>query len=347
VSKSSTETDANSLVGYDLAGQYTLREHISDEALGRVFRAETEEGAFVDVKLLHPHFINNEEAFARFGREMVAAASIEHPNTVRMLDFGEHKVWHYIVFEHISAVTLADVVHKGGPLNWERVALIAMQIASALADAHSHSIVHRNLSPANILLLNNAEDDYVNVRDFGMSRLLDGDDAEVTAIGARVGAVAYAAPEYFEEGIIDPRCDVFGLGALMFYMLVGRAPRIGYAHEEPVRTVAEQEVPVWLGELIAKLTVPVADHRPMAEEVVRLIEDGMGNSMQLPKTVPVTAANFRQIDATAEERFEKRRTTPSTVPGGARMATLGLLLLAGCLAMLFGALGALIIITMG
>ena len=125
-----------------------------------------------------------------------------------VVGWGQHLDLHYLVLEHFSARSLAEELELGA-MPAERAAHITAQMAAAVGAAHQEGVVHRNLSPHNVLLLNNAaEGDYVKVRDFGLSKLESGDggdeNSNLTQVGARVGNTHYMAPEYIEDSAVHP-----------------------------------------------------------------------------------------------------------------------------------------------
>jgi eukaryotic-like serine/threonine-protein kinase len=256
---------SDSILGHTLAGRYRIDALVAEEALGRVYAAtQLPEDTRVSVKILNPTKAGDVEALGRFEREMLATASIEHPNTVKMLDFGEHRgLFHFIVFEHLDARPLEDFV-AGGPMRWERAVHVGKQVAGALAAAHALGIVHRNLSPRNVMLLG---DDVAKVRDFGFARLESG-DAGLTMQGVRLGSPTYMAPEYLEDGVVDPRGDVYALGIVLAEMISGHPPD----HDDDKKVPSPSRLPKWLDELYARMVAEKVDDRPTAAEVEATLE---------------------------------------------------------------------------
>jgi serine/threonine-protein kinase len=227
----------------------------------------------------------------------------------------------------------------------ERAAHIAAQLASAVGAAHQEGIVHRNLSPHNVLLLDNAADgDFVKVRDFGLSKL-DSDDAEdsngqLTQVGARVGNTHYMAPEYVEEGRVHPKGDVYAVGGLLYHMLTGRPPYEGRAGDVltahvaspvPVPSSAQPGLPPWCDELVAKLMAKRTKDRPGAYRVPQLLEDAVGRPLGAPSLLRVAA------DGTVQ-RPPKRppKAMAAGVLGAAMLAAAAVVVLGG-MALLGGA----------
>ncbi len=287
----------SSIVGLVLSERFQVQQKIGEEMLGSVFLAlDQQTGDTVHVKVLHPHFAANEEKFARFGREITATEMVKHPNTVKVVGWGQHLEMRYLVLEAVAAHGL-DVDLEKGPMPPERAAHIAAQIAAAVGAAHQEGIVHRNLSPHNVLLLDNAANgDFVKVRDFGLSKL-DSDDADdsngqLTQVGARVGNTHYMAPEYVEEGKVHPKGDVYAVGALLFHMLTGRPPYEGRAGDVltahvaspvPVPSQVRPDLPPWCDAIVARLMAKKTKERPGAYRVPQLLEEAVGSPLAAPK----------------------------------------------------------------
>ncbi len=296
-----TTTSQDPLVGHTLAGKYVIEQLIREEGLGKVYDASIlPQRVPVNIKVLHPHLVEDKESFGRFGREMLATAAVNHPNSVRMLDFGEHRgIFHFIVLERLWARSLAQELATRGALSVTRVCHIAAQVASALTAAHGENIVHRNLSSNNVLLLENAiGGDFVKIRDFGMSRLNDDrgeSDDDISGVDTRVGSASYMAPEYIDLGLVDARTDLYALGVLMFEMLTGEVPftgRVGDVLEAHVRVVppppsAKVPCPTWLDALVGALLEKDPLMRPRsAAEVLMALQRGTGSRLDPPELGP-------------------------------------------------------------
>jgi eukaryotic-like serine/threonine-protein kinase len=297
------------LIGYVLGGRYTVDATAGQEQLGALYLAHEESGQRVLVKVLDPRHDRESAAFARFGREMCATAALEHPNVVRMLDFGQHKeLFHYMVLEHVEGRALADRLRQGA-LGLDRAVGIAVQISRALEAAHAEGIVHRNLIAKNVLLLDGGE---AKLRDFGMSRLLDerlAVDDEITDVGERVGAETHMAPEYIRSGLTVPAGDVYGLGILIYEMIVGGPPFIGsptdvmqahlYNEIAPI-----EGVPSWLTTLLSSMLQKDHERRPSISTVLTAMKAGM-HSRPLPATpAPVPRHVRPMIVGEAGEEIE-------------------------------------------
>lgn len=310
------------LIGYLLAGQYRVLELVREEMLGRVYTAETNTGEIVDVKVLPPRLMEDPEAFDRFMREMMATAAVEHDNSVRMLDFGEHRIFHYIVMERIVARSLADEIGREGRLPWQRVVHIAAQVAACLDTAHAQGVVHRNLHSGNILLLDNADGDYVKVRDFGLARLESEStghgDGQITAIDQRVGHSQYMAPEYIAQGIVSPSLDLYALGILMYEMLVGTTPfqssewgtsmELHLSAATPTPADSGIELPTWLNDVVVQLMAKEAELRPAsAAALVEYLVEQVDFDLSRPALIDVAELEAAREEARASATPAPRR----------------------------------------
>jgi len=203
--------------GTVIANRYRLVEELGRGGMGSVFRAEhVQTGGFVAVKLLH-----SDANSVRFELEARNAAALSHPNTVRIIDYGDDAGLRYLVMEFLQGRALSDLFAEG-PLPWERVIRITTQVLKALWEAHDLGIVHRDIKPANILVTSQAgTEDFVKVVDFGISRALDTSGADTQGV---VGSPLVMAPEQWNEDAITPQTDLYALGCTVYMLLAGRAP---------------------------------------------------------------------------------------------------------------------------
>lgn len=320
------------LIGQILADRYEIRQQDAEEMLGRVYLAQDRStGSLVHVKVLHPYLTQNVEKVRRFAREVTATSAVRHPNSVSVIDHGESGDLHWLVLEHFPTKTLQDEVEKGGPITPARAVHIAAQVASALAAAHKEGIVHRNLNPGTILLLQNTRrDDFVKVRDFGLSRLQqedeeggdeDGDGGALTTAGARIGNTFYMAPEYIEEQLVTPRGDIYALGGILVFMLTGHPPFTGrpgqvlekHLHERPTPVSKERnDVPPWLDEYILLLLGKDPQKRPGADAVHDTLQRNSPKRLDPPPLASVDASG-NPIPPTAIDRLMDNKAAIAVV----------------------------------
>jgi serine/threonine-protein kinase len=182
----------------------------------------------VAVKILRPdQQESSQSALTRFEREVRATAELEHPNTVRVFDYGvtEDGLWYYVM-ELLEGETLAQHVERLGPLPPSRAIHIIGQAARALGEAHERGIVHRDVKPENIFLTSmGGEHDFVKVIDFGIAKMKNVDGTMTgTGTGWVMGTPAYMSPEVAMGGSADARSDVYALGQVLYFLLCGRPP---------------------------------------------------------------------------------------------------------------------------
>jgi eukaryotic-like serine/threonine-protein kinase len=206
-----------------IADRYALAAPIGQGGMGIVWRArDTVLGREVAIKevRLPPTIPDSERSSmrARVLREARAAARLNHPNAVTLYDVINEQGHAFIVMELISAPTLAHLVASEGPLDPRRVARIGAGVAGALAAAHNVGIVHRDVKPANVMVLNGA----ARLTDFGIARVKG--DPKLTSTGLIVGSPAYMAPEQATGKAAGPAVDLWGLGATLYYAVEGQAP---------------------------------------------------------------------------------------------------------------------------
>jgi CubicO group peptidase (beta-lactamase class C family)/transcriptional regulator with XRE-family HTH domain len=206
-----------------LGGRLELQGEIGAGAMGRVFRAyDRTLGATVAAKLVLARAEINLDTLLRFQQEGAVLARLEHPHIVRIYDTFVEEHATCIIMELLEGCSLGQLLHDG-PLPLPRARHLALQVAEALAYAHLHGIVHRDIKPDNVMVL---ADDQVKVTDFGIARFLQPDTTLQTfaTTGMRLGTPLYMAPEQIAGTNIDARTDVYALGALLYHMVTGRPP---------------------------------------------------------------------------------------------------------------------------
>jgi serine/threonine protein kinase len=210
-----------------LDGRYLLESIVARGAMGAVYLAEQYPlRRKVAVKVMDPqHLTESLDKFEeRFLREAAALARLQHPNIVRVYDYGRYEGLPYLVMEFIDGYSLQRL-QAGGPIPPARVVHIATQICDALEEAHALDLIHRDLKPANVLLTRHAGVlDVVKVVDFGLAKDLVGVDPEITDVGQVMGTPMYMAPEQIRDDACDARTDIYALGMLLYRSLTGKLP---------------------------------------------------------------------------------------------------------------------------
>jgi eukaryotic-like serine/threonine-protein kinase len=221
-------------------GPYEIVAPLGAGGMGEVYRARhLKLRREVALKVLPPSLANDRARLARFEREARTASALNHPGIVTIYDIGEHvDGTTYIAMELVDGRTLGDVIAEG-PLAVDDALRIAVQLADALARAHSAGIVHRDVKPANVMV---TTDGVAKILDFGIAKPLPGaaEDAaafSATSHGVLVGTPHYMAPEQVAGEDIDHRADQFAFGVLLYEMLSGRPPFTGASLNAVVRAI--------------------------------------------------------------------------------------------------------------
>jgi eukaryotic-like serine/threonine-protein kinase len=219
------------LIGTLVSGRYKVLRLLGKGGMGAVYEVEHQLiGRHFALKTLHPEFLRNGEAVTRFHREARAAAAIGDEHIIEVNDMGNlDDGAPFIVLELLHGEDLAHVLKKTGPMTLGRAIKIARQACSALDKAHQKGIVHRDIKPDNIFILERNGADFVKLLDFGISKVQESalglSGGGLTKTGMAVGTPYYMAPEQVTgERSIDARADVYALGAVVFEMLMGRVP---------------------------------------------------------------------------------------------------------------------------
>lgn len=213
--------------GQILGNRYELIERIGGGGMAIVYKAKCHLlNRYVAVKILRSEFTDDEEFVKRFRIEAQAAASLSHPNIVSIFDVGHEENIHYIVMEFIDGITLKEYINQRGVLPWRESVNIAIQICSALEQAHKNHIIHRDIKPHNILI---TKEGIAKVTDFGIARAVT--SATITMVGSTIGSVHYFSPEQARGSFTDEKSDLYSLGITIYEMVTGKVPFDG---ESPV-----------------------------------------------------------------------------------------------------------------
>ncbi len=294
VTSAATDTAAGeSLVGTVLAGRYRIERLLGSGGMGSVYRAEhVLMRKACAVKVLHREMTQVKEVVARFEREAVAAARIEHPNVATATDFGQlENGSFYLVLEFIEGKSLSQLIADVGALPEARALLITRQIADALAAAHGAGIVHRDLKPDNVMLVTkDGANDFVKVLDFGIAKISieepGPEQQALTRLNTVMGTPEYMAPEQARGEPVDVRADLYTAGIILYEMLAGTSP---FRHDEFVVVLTKkltedppalpEHVSAGTRELVARLLQRSPDDRPQsAIELVERIDAILGYS---------------------------------------------------------------------
>ncbi len=207
-------------IGKRLDGRYEIREIIGVGGMAVVYKAyDTIEARIVAIKILKQEFVSNEDFVRRFKNESKAIAVLSHPNIVKVYDVSFGDLIQYIVMEYIEGITLKQYIESHGHLEWKETVNIVMQILRALQHAHDKGIIHRDVKPQNIMLMNDAS---IKVTDFGIARFARSEHKTMT--DKAIGSVHYISPEQARGEITDEKADIYSVGVMMYEMLSGKLP---------------------------------------------------------------------------------------------------------------------------
>ncbi len=213
------------LIGQTVADRYEIVSLLGFGGMGAVYEAlQPNMNRRIALKFIPSHDPVTAE---RFKREARTVGQLEHPNTVTVFDYGQtDDGFLYLTMEMLSGRTLTDLIKKEAPLKPKRAVHIASQICRSLAEAHQAGIVHRDIKPDNVILIEvDGDPDVAKVLDFGIAKAITGeDDVQLTGDGRIVGTPRYMSPEQILSENIDHRSDIYSLGCIIFEMLCGEPP---------------------------------------------------------------------------------------------------------------------------
>lgn len=315
-------------------GRYRIDRLIGSGGMAMVFLAShVDLGRKVALKILNPSLAADPRIDNRFLREAQAAATLRHPHIVSVHDVGEQGAFRYLVMDYVEGENLASVLARQGRVSLDTALTWGEQIAQALAHAHSHKIVHRDIKPQNIIIATTGE---AIVTDFGIARALEG--IRLTATGMLLGTPEYMAPEQATGGTADQRADLYSLGVVLFEMVTGRLPFEG---ETPIATSIKHitdpppspraispDIPVAVEELILKALVKDLDRRfqtalGMADAIER-VRKGKGRTSPIPPSTRAEAlqhAPSREVRQPATSPAQPPRPHPRQVSEDGRPAS--------------------------
>ena len=332
-----------------LADRYELIRHLARGGMSEVFEAEDRQlQRRVAVKVFRGAAAGDR---VRFDAEVVTLASLDHPGLVRVYDAGEHDGDAFVVLDLVDGPNLAARLADTGPPSPPAVAALGAEVADALAYVHDHGVVHRDVTPSNVLC---GPDGRPRLADFGIARLVD--TTRITATATTVGTAGCMAPEQVQGLDVTPAADVYALGLVLLELLRGRPAFTGTQHEVAVARLGRDpdtvtDVPVGWRELLSAMTDRDVAKRPSAREVrdrlrhLSRAAEGMAvaatrsMAVDAPSGTPATAAEAttRAMPATPGTSAMPAALVPHPEPAPARRrallaAIVGLLLLIGAVA---------------
>ncbi|MFH1228661.1 MAG: tetratricopeptide repeat protein [Planctomycetota bacterium] len=221
-------------------GKYILERKLGQGGMGAVYLAlDPALNRKVALKIITS---NDAELLERFQREAQAVAKLKHPNIVQVYEAGAAGKQHYFTMDYIEGISLEQAISSAKRPNIQNIARIVLQVASALHYAHGQHIIHRDIKPANIMITKQGQ---AYITDFGLAKQLTGLDRSLTMSGTAIGTPNYMSPEQAQgkKDEVDPRSDIFSLGATMYHCLTGRMPFAGNEIYEVISKVINVDPP--------------------------------------------------------------------------------------------------------
>lgn len=207
-------------IGKRLDGRYEIHELLGVGGMAYVYKAyDNIEKRWVAIKILKEELAGNSDFLRRFRNESKAIAVLSHPNIVKVYDVSFGDRIQYIVMEYIDGITLKQYIEQQGEIKWREALYFTVQILRALQHAHEKGIIHRDIKPQNIMLL---EDGTIKVTDFGIARFSQAETQTMT--DKAIGSVHYIAPEQARGGYINDKADIYSVGVMLYEMLTGQLP---------------------------------------------------------------------------------------------------------------------------
>jgi eukaryotic-like serine/threonine-protein kinase len=238
-----------------IAGRYRIDGRLGVGGMSTVHLAFDERlERNVAIKLLAEHLADDPTFVSRFRREALSAARLVHPNIVQVFDFGfdERQHRHFIVMEHVSGNSCAELLRDRGHLEVDEAVDVLTQACRGLDYAHRNGVVHRDVKPGNLLV---SDSDVVKLADFGIARATD--QSSITQVGSVLGTAAYLAPEQARGEEAGPRADIYSLGVVAYQLLSGRLPYEAVSLSE-LALKQQRESPTPLDELDSRVRPELA-----------------------------------------------------------------------------------------
>lgn len=287
----SAKKDADALVGKTIAGKFRVEKLLGNGAMGRVYQAThvaLDRG--VALKVMHDHLARSGEFATRFVREARAASKLDHPNSIRVLDFGRTDVSEgqllYLVMELFVGADLYAVLRDEGPIDVARGARVVTQVLSALEDAHAIDLVHRDIKPENVLVGRRPDGSEVaKLCDFGIAKVAREEGPKLSQAGNMIGTPLYMSPEAAMGRETDARSDLYSVAVMLYEVVCGSRPfdapsplevarlQVEEAPQPPTQRAPERKIAPALERVILKgLAKRPADRWATAREMREAIE---------------------------------------------------------------------------
>ena len=318
-------------VGKTLNGRYEIQEIIGVGGMAVVYKAyDNIDDRIVAVKILKEEFLANEEFRRRFKNESKAIAVLSHPNIVKVYDVSYGDRIQFIVMECVDGITLKEYIQQQGVINYKEAVFFVTQILRALQHAHDKGIVHRDIKPQNIMLLENGA---IKVTDFGIARFSSSETRTMT--DSTIGSVHYISPEQARGDITDDKADIYSVGVMLYEMLTGKLPfesdntvsvAIMQLQQDPVKPrEINPSIPVGLEQIVLKaMQKNINDRYQSAAEMLLDLEEFRRNpyisfdydykNNEPTKYIPNITNSIKKVDPVVEEEEEEPEVRNRTIP---------------------------------
>ena len=304
--------------GQKINDRYQIIRTIGEGGMANVYLAyDTILDRNVAVKILRGDLAEDEKFVRKFQREAISASSLTHPNIVEMYDVGEDDGRYFIVMEYVEGITLKSLIKRRGALTLSEVIDIMLQLTSAIACAHDSYIIHRDIKPQNVLIL---DDGRVKITDFGIAMALNSN--ELTQTNSVMGSVHYLPPEQANGTGATVKSDIYSLGILMFELVTGTLPFKGDSAveiaikqmKEPIPSVREinPNIPQSVENIILKASAKNPKNRyesarAMYDDLTTCLDANRANEVRYSYPYPEFEEEKKPVKATREQLHEEKK----------------------------------------
>lgn len=260
-------------------GKFKLLDKIGSGGMGTVYKAENtmEKGEKVALKVLREELFENEKNRKRFKQEAAIVDQLDHPNIIKVYERGQSRRSMYIAMELLEGKTLTKKIEEEGPLDLFESLHIMVQVTNAIAKIHSKDIIHRDMKPDNVMLIERDNDpNFVKLLDFGLAKMQH--QTRLTQTGMVIGTINYMAPEQIAGTEVSCATDIYSIGVMFYEMLIGKKPFDGDTSIDIMKEIIEKspmepikfrmEIPRELNELVLRMMNKKKAERPTAEEAL-------------------------------------------------------------------------------
>jgi len=260
-------------------GKFKLLDKLGSGGMGTVYKAENtmEKGEKVAIKVLREELFEDEKNRKRFKQEAAIIDQLDHPNIIKVYERGQSRRTMYIAMELLEGKTLTKKIEEESPLDLFEGLHIMVQVTDAVAKIHSKDIIHRDMKPDNVMLVERDHDpNFVKLLDFGLAKMQH--QTRLTQTGMVIGTINYMAPEQIAGTEVSGAADIYSIGVMFYEMLTGKKPFEGETSIDIMKEIIEKipvepvrcrgEIPLELNELVLRMMSKKKAERPNAEEVL-------------------------------------------------------------------------------